>query len=221
MLSSRPSATSVPPPTPRTTHKAPSSAPAGFLFFLPRPYSPAPGAQAASVFNSFYNDCGIFGVYGAAPAEGMGQLVAVVCEELTKMGCVACTPMPVPAAGALPCSPRVPAVLLAPSNPPPPPFRLNSGAISDVELSRAKNQLKSSLLMNLESRPVLFEDIGRQVLTYGARTDPAELVAQIEAVTAADLNAAAAAMLKTPPSVVVYGDTTSVPRYDLIAKQFG
>ena len=33
-----------------------------------------------------------------------------------------------------------------------------------MELSRAKNQLKSSLLMNLESRPILFEDIGRQVL---------------------------------------------------------
>eukprot|EP00966_Prymnesium_polylepis_P076904 1782145-Prymnesium_polylepis.1 len=96
------------------------------------------------------------------------------------------------------------------------------GAISDVELARAKNQLKSSLLMNLESRPILFEDIGRQararkrggarrggegedaakagcrrfarpracrptvlprpqVLTYGARTPPETLVAQIEA----------------------------------------
>ena len=28
--------------------------------------------------------------------------------------------------------------------------------------------------MNLESRPILFEDIGRQVLTYGARTPAAE-----------------------------------------------
>ena len=59
-----------------------------------------------------------------------------------------------------------------------------------------------------------------QVLTYGARTAPETLVAQIEAVTAADLNAVAAKMLKTPPSLVVYGDTTSVPRYDVISKQF-
>ena len=36
-------------------------------------------------------------------------------------------------------------------------------SISNVELARAKNQLKSSLLMNLESRAILFEDIGRQV----------------------------------------------------------
>ena len=74
--------------------------------------------------------------------------------------------------------------------------------------------------MNLESRPILFEDIGRQVLTYGARTPAADLVAQIEAVTEADLKKVASAMLKSPPSVVVYGDTTSVPRYDVIAKQF-
>ena len=37
------------------------------------------------------------------------------------------------------------------------------GEVTGVELTRAKNQLKASLLMNLESRPVLFEDIGRQV----------------------------------------------------------
>ena len=136
--------------------------------------------QAASVFNAFYNDAGIFGVYGAAPADGMGELTAVICDELKKM----------------------------------------TSSISDVELARAKNQLKSSLLMNLESRAILFEDIGRQVLTYGARTPPEELVAQIEAVTAADLNSVAVEMLKSPPAVVVYGDTTSVPRYDIIAQQF-
>ena len=32
---------------------------------------------------------------------------------------------------------------------------------------RAKTQLQSMLLMNLESRPVVFEDIGRQVLATG------------------------------------------------------
>ena len=92
------------------------------------------------------------------------------------------------------------------------------GAISAVELARAKVQLKASLLMNLESRPVLFEDIGRQMLTYGARTEPEALVKQIEAVTAADLTKVATKLLKSPPSIVVVGDTTAVPRYDIIAK---
>jgi len=137
-----------------------------------------PYVQAASVFNAFYNDTGVFGVYGAAPPSEMGALVAGVIDELKKM----------------------------------------KGDITDVELSRAKNQLKASLLMNLESRPILFEDVGRQVLTYGARTEPETLLKQIDAVSVKDLQKVATAMLKTAPSLVVVGDTTSVPRYDLIAK---
>jgi processing peptidase subunit alpha len=136
--------------------------------------------EACSVFNSFYNETGIFGVYGAAPANALGRLVSEVCDELNKMA-----------------------------------------EIHDGELSRAKNQLKSSLLMNLESRPIMFEDIGRQVLTYGARTPPEILVQQIDAVTTAELRNVVANMIKTPPSIAVLGDPTAVPRYDLIAQRFG
>lgn len=42
----------------------------------------------------------------------------------------------------------------------------------EQELKRAKTQLQSMLLMNLESRPVVFEDIGRQVLATGERRRP-------------------------------------------------
>ena len=49
---------------------------------------------------------------------------------------------------------------------------------------------------------------------------PEQLVKEIGAVSAADLKKLVTTMLKTPPAVAVYGDTTSVPRYDLIAKQF-
>jgi processing peptidase subunit alpha len=75
--------------------------------------------------------------------------------------------------------------------------------------------------MNLESRPIMFEDIGRQVLTYGARTPPEILVQQIDAVTTAELRNVVANMIKTPPSIAVLGDPTAVPRYDLIAQRFG
>ena len=37
---------------------------------------------------------------------------------------------------------------------------------------RAKTQLQSMLLMNLESRPVVFEDLARQVLATGKRKSP-------------------------------------------------
>ena len=38
-----------------------------------------------------------------------------------------------------------------------------------VELERAKAQLQSMLFMNLEQRPVVFEDVARQVLAVGKR----------------------------------------------------
>ena len=43
---------------------------------------------------------------------------------------------------------------------------------SRFTLQRAKRQLKSMLLMNLEARPVVFEDIARQVLATGHRKRP-------------------------------------------------
>lgn len=47
------------------------------------------------------------------------------------------------------------------------------------ELRRAKTQLQSMLLMNLEARPVVFEDIGRQVLATGVRKRPDHFIGEI------------------------------------------
>ena len=41
--------------------------------------------------------------------------------------------------------------------------------VAEGDLARAKAAAVSSVLMNLESRAVVAEDIGRQVLTYGHR----------------------------------------------------
>lgn len=61
------------------------------------------------------------------------------------------------------------------------------GRLSDLEVKRAKNQLRSSLLMNLESRMVELEDLGRQVQVHGRRVPVKEMVSNIEKVTMADL----------------------------------
>ncbi|TPP60129.1 Mitochondrial-processing peptidase subunit alpha [Fasciola gigantica] len=47
-----------------------------------------------------------------------------------------------------------------------------TSTLSSQEISRAKAQLKSMLLMNLETRAVMFEDIARQVLNTGVRHQP-------------------------------------------------
>jgi processing peptidase subunit alpha len=61
------------------------------------------------------------------------------------------------------------------------------GRLTDVEVKRAKNQLRSSLLMNLESRMVGLEDLGRQVQVHGRRIPVKEMVKNIEDVTIQDL----------------------------------
>lgn len=54
-----------------------------------------------------------------------------------------------------------------------------AGLRPQVELERAKTQLMSMLMMNLEARPVIFEDVGRQVLATRSRKLPHELCALI------------------------------------------
>ncbi|KAM7184322.1 Peptidase M16 inactive domain containing protein [Rhypophila sp. PSN 637] len=66
---------------------------------------------------------------------------------------------------------------------------LESGfsALNQVEVARAKNQLRSSLLMNLESRMVELEDLGRQVQVHGHKIPVREMTRRISELTVADL----------------------------------
>ncbi|KAI0115840.1 peptidase M16 inactive domain-containing protein [Nemania sp. FL0031] len=60
-------------------------------------------------------------------------------------------------------------------------------ALGIVEVQRAKNQLRSSLLMNLESRMVELEDLGRQVQVHGRKVPVQEMCHNIEKLTVKDL----------------------------------
>ncbi|XP_033642962.1 mitochondrial-processing peptidase subunit alpha-like [Asterias rubens] len=91
-----------------------------------------------------------------------------------------------------------------------------AGRIEEVELSRAKKQLQSMLMMNLEARPVVFEDIGRQVLATDERKEPQEFCQMIEKITAEDIQRAATRMLRTKPSVAALGDLSRLPEYHAI-----
>ncbi|KAF9918331.1 Mitochondrial-processing peptidase subunit alpha [Lobosporangium transversale] len=65
--------------------------------------------------------------------------------------------------------------------------RTGRGGIAQGELDRAKNQLRSSVLMNLESKMVQLEDLGRQVQVHGYKVPVEELCAKIERVTRQDM----------------------------------
>lgn len=60
-------------------------------------------------------------------------------------------------------------------------------ALGETEVARAKNQLRSSLLMNLESRMVELEDLGRQVMVHGRKVPVHEMTRSIERLTVRDL----------------------------------
>jgi processing peptidase subunit alpha len=68
-------------------------------------------------------------------------------------------------------------------------------ALNETEVARAKNQLRSSLLMNLESRMVELEDLGRQVQVHGRKIPVREMTARIEALTIEDLRRVAGIVL--------------------------
>jgi len=90
------------------------------------------------------------------------------------------------------------------------------GGITKIETERAKNQLRSSLLMNLESRMVELEDLGRQVQVHGRKIGPMEMSEQIEKLTVDDLRRVAERVLtgqveneglgSGKPTIVVQGE---------------
>ena len=110
---------------------------------------------------------------------------------------------------------------------------LDSGfsRLQPVEVERAKNQLRSSLLMNLESRMVELEDLGRSVQVHGRKVPVREMCRRIEALSVDDLRRVARNVLcggvKNPgggsgaPTVVLqeaqaYGLTSHTMSWDKI-----
>ncbi|CAG0894191.1 unnamed protein product [Cyprideis torosa] len=89
-----------------------------------------------------------------------------------------------------------------------------AGEMEEGELERAKAQLQSMLLMNLEVRPVIFEDIGRQVLAHGARKSPEHYIDVISKVTADDIQRVARRLLKSKAAVVALGNVSELPKLE-------
>lgn len=93
--------------------------------------------------------------------------------------------------------------------------------VSEIELARARNMLKCNVLTQLESRLVIFEDMGRQVLTYGKRENAAATCAKIDAVTAEDIQRLVQNMLKENPTIASAGSHLShVPSHDEVSRLF-
>jgi len=85
------------------------------------------------------------------------------------------------------------------------------------ELGRAKAMTAAALVMDLESRAVLCEDIGRQLAIGDTYMTVEEVLKQVEAVTGEQLAALAARVTGGKPTVVVVGDAYETASYEEIA----
>ena len=103
--------------------------------------------------------------------------------------------------------------------------------LQEDEVSRAKNQLKSSLLMNLESKLVELEDMGRQVLLHNRKVPVSEMIDCIDKVTPADLERVAATVFtgntknagtgSGKPTIVMQGKREAFGDIDGVFKHYG
>ena len=83
--------------------------------------------------------------------------------------------------------------------------------ISDEELMRAKNKLKSDLFVDLESRIVLFDDLCRQVLMWDKRVSPTYHASMIDKVNKDDMIRVARNIISNAyPTTVIYGPATII-----------
>ncbi len=85
------------------------------------------------------------------------------------------------------------------------------------ELDRARAQLKSSLLMSLESTGSRCEQLARQLQVFGRIVPTAETVAKINAVTLEDVRRAAARVFRGAPTLAALGPVTHIPRLGEVA----
>lgn len=94
------------------------------------------------------------------------------------------------------------------------------GQVTQVQLDRAKAATKSAILMNLESRMVASEDIGRQILTYGERKPVEHFLKAIDEITVKDISSIAQKFLSSPLTMASHGDVLYVPSYDAVSRIF-
>ena len=93
--------------------------------------------------------------------------------------------------------------------------------ITPKEIDRAKAQLKTSIVMNLESASSRADQIARQYLAFGEVPEIRSLISKIEAVTADEVKILAAEIFGTSaPAVSAVGQLSSLESHEALAAHF-
>ena len=93
--------------------------------------------------------------------------------------------------------------------------------ITEKEIDRAKAQLKTSIVMNLESASSRADQIARQFLAFGEVPEMATLIKKIEAVTAEQVRKLALEIFKSAsPSLSAVGQLSALENHAALAARF-
>ncbi|AQK87788.1 putative mitochondrial-processing peptidase subunit alpha-2 chloroplastic/mitochondrial [Zea mays] len=167
--------------------------------------------ESFSAFNSVYNNSGLFGIYAVTSPDFSSKAVDLAAGELLEIA--------TPGKGFFLASFLF---LFWVDHYQSQSFVLHvlPPVVTQEQLDRAKEATKSAVLMNLESRSIASEDIGRQVLTYGERKPIEYFLKTVEEITLNDILSTAKEMMSTPLTMASWGDVIHVPSYESVSRKF-
>uniref|UniRef100_A0A8B9DNW5 Ubiquinol-cytochrome c reductase core protein 2 n=1 Tax=Anser cygnoides TaxID=8845 RepID=A0A8B9DNW5_ANSCY len=88
------------------------------------------------------------------------------------------------------------------------------GSVTDEDVTKAKNQLKATYLMSVESAEGLLNEIGSESLVSGTHTSPSVVAQKIDSVSTADVVNAAKKFVSGKKSMAASGDLGNTPFLD-------
>jgi predicted Zn-dependent peptidase len=89
--------------------------------------------------------------------------------------------------------------------------------VTEAEVARARAQLKSSILMSLESTSARCEQLARQLVVFGRPLTLSEVVDKVASVDIAAVRRVAGRLIEGPVTLTGLGPLGSMPRYDDVA----
>jgi predicted Zn-dependent peptidase len=93
--------------------------------------------------------------------------------------------------------------------------------LGEDETTRAKAQLKVSLLMAMESSSARADQMARHLLAYGRLIPADEIIARIDAITPGDVRAAGRRIMSSRPTLSAIGPVRKLPRLAAIEERIG
>ncbi len=93
--------------------------------------------------------------------------------------------------------------------------------VGEHEIARAKAQVKSAILMGLESPAAVADAMATDFLHVGRWVPPEEVIARIDAIDADHVMGAARVLLTSPLTLASIGPIAGLESYDALAARFG